>query len=196
MSFYRNSPKLTETLRNSPKLTETHQRNSPKLSETLRNSPKLTKTLRNSPPKLAKTLLNSPKLSKTLRNSTKLSNISQNSDTNDEEVRDGCNVADRQPLLSNDFMNLERLILCLAENENTYVYKELPEGKNVRLKPRCMQEIKHGVLIKIPAEIYDQTTDGNRLTDGVRNKRQIINAKSRVQQQPGAAGDVVHKKLC
>ncbi|GFO36305.1 hypothetical protein PoB_006281000 [Plakobranchus ocellatus] len=51
-----------------------------------------------------------------------------NSHTNDEGVRVGCNVADRQPLLNN-FMKLERLILCLAENENTYVYKELPEEK-------------------------------------------------------------------
>ncbi|GFO17384.1 hypothetical protein PoB_004388900 [Plakobranchus ocellatus] len=52
-----------------------------------------------------------------------------NGDTNDEGVRVGCNVADRQPLLNNDFIHLERLILCLAENENTYVYKELPEEK-------------------------------------------------------------------
>ncbi|GFO05456.1 hypothetical protein PoB_003196100 [Plakobranchus ocellatus] len=57
-----------------------------------------------------------------------------------------------------------------------------------------MQEIKDGVLTKTPAEIFDQTTDGNRLTDIVRNKRQIINAKSRVQQQPGAGCDVVRIK--
>ncbi|GFO40531.1 hypothetical protein PoB_006703600 [Plakobranchus ocellatus] len=50
-----------------------------------------------------------------------------NSDTNDEGMREECNVADGQPLLNNDFMNLERLILCLAENENTHVYEELPE---------------------------------------------------------------------
>ncbi|GFO36306.1 hypothetical protein PoB_006281100 [Plakobranchus ocellatus] len=56
-----------------------------------------------------------------------------------------------------------------------------------------MQEIKHGALTKTPAEIYDQTADGNRLTDGVRNKRQIINAKSMIQQQSGAGCDVVHK---
>ncbi|GFN90786.1 multiple epidermal growth factor-like domains 10, partial [Plakobranchus ocellatus] len=52
-----------------------------------------------------------------------------NADTN-EGVQEGCNDADGQPLLNNDSKNLERLILCLAENENTYVYKELPEGKN------------------------------------------------------------------
>ncbi|GFO46335.1 hypothetical protein PoB_007284000 [Plakobranchus ocellatus] len=52
-----------------------------------------------------------------------------NGDTNDEGVREKCNVVDRQPLLNNGFMNLERLILCLAENENTYVYKKLPGGK-------------------------------------------------------------------
>ncbi|GFN76706.1 hypothetical protein PoB_000321200 [Plakobranchus ocellatus] len=50
-----------------------------------------------------------------------------NGDTN-EGVREECKVADGQPLQNNDFMNLERLILCLAENENTSVYKELPEG--------------------------------------------------------------------
>ncbi|GFN81856.1 hypothetical protein PoB_000836200 [Plakobranchus ocellatus] len=55
MSFYRNSPKLSETHRNSPKLTTETHRNSPKLTETLQNSPKLTETLRNSPPKLSKT---------------------------------------------------------------------------------------------------------------------------------------------
>ncbi|GFO03180.1 hypothetical protein PoB_002968500 [Plakobranchus ocellatus] len=48
---------------------------------------------------------------------------------NDEEVREGCSFADGQPLLNYDFMSLERLILCLAENENTRVFKELPEGK-------------------------------------------------------------------
>ncbi|GFO14899.1 hypothetical protein PoB_004140400 [Plakobranchus ocellatus] len=52
-----------------------------------------------------------------------------NSYMNDEGVREGCNVADGLPLLNNDFVNLERLILCLAENENTHVYEELPEGK-------------------------------------------------------------------
>ncbi|GFO32863.1 hypothetical protein PoB_005936800 [Plakobranchus ocellatus] len=58
-----------------------------------------------------------------------LDNPQTNGDTNDEGVQEGCNVANGQPLPNNDFMNLERLILCLAENENTYVYKELPEGK-------------------------------------------------------------------
>ncbi|GFO48303.1 hypothetical protein PoB_007480800 [Plakobranchus ocellatus] len=53
----------------------------------------------------------------------------RNSDTNDEEVQEGCNVADGQPLLNNDSMNLERLILCLAENENTHIDEELPEKK-------------------------------------------------------------------
>ncbi|GFO32214.1 hypothetical protein PoB_005871900 [Plakobranchus ocellatus] len=57
-----------------------------------------------------------------------------------------------------------------------------------------MQKIKHSALTKTPAEVYDQTTDGNRLIDGVRNKRQIINAKSWVQHKSGADCDVVHKK--
>ncbi|GFO05375.1 hypothetical protein PoB_003188000 [Plakobranchus ocellatus] len=51
-----------------------------------------------------------------------------NVDTNDEGVREACDVADGL-LLNNDFMNLERLRLCLAEKENTLVYKELPEEK-------------------------------------------------------------------
>ncbi|GFO02754.1 hypothetical protein PoB_002925900 [Plakobranchus ocellatus] len=57
------------------------------------------------------------------------STIPRQTDANDEGVREECNGADGQPLLNNGFMNLERLILCLAENENTHVYEELPEGK-------------------------------------------------------------------
>ncbi|GFO14900.1 hypothetical protein PoB_004140500 [Plakobranchus ocellatus] len=52
----------------------------------------------------------------------------------------------------------------------------------------------HVVLTKTSAEIYDQATDGNRLIYGVRNKRQIINAKSRVQQQSGGDCGVVNEK--
>ncbi|GFO17321.1 hypothetical protein PoB_004382600 [Plakobranchus ocellatus] len=108
--------------------TETH-RNSPNLTETPQNSPKLTtetsKNHRNSP-KLPEThpshdgLLDDPKTNSDTNDEGShdglLDDPKTNSDTNDEGVREGCNVADGQPLLYNDFMNLERLTSCLAEN--------------------------------------------------------------------------------
>ncbi|GFO24528.1 hypothetical protein PoB_005103300 [Plakobranchus ocellatus] len=52
-----------------------------------------------------------------------LDNLQTNGGTNNERVRERYNVADGMSLLNNDFVNLERLILCLTENKNTHVYK-------------------------------------------------------------------------
>ncbi|GFN79052.1 hypothetical protein PoB_000555800 [Plakobranchus ocellatus] len=116
--------------------------------------------------------------------------------TNDEGVREGCNVADGQPLLNIAFMNFERLILCLAKNENTYVYKELPEGK----KNNCFFIIDN-TDISEKRKRGDKSVfwdDRGAWTNGVTNKSLFIRKEDEPMRKVVVKNGVYHyeKQQC